>query len=262
MILAWFSGQFEITTTVQDITREVIDQLRALKAEQTSESTADRYMALLRAILKKCADDWGTLDKAPKVPMYRPEQGEPRWLSPAEFKRLEKQLPPHLRAAAQFAVLTGLRMRSMLSLTWERVDMQAGKAWVPGSEMKGKATLGVSLGLDAMNVLRNLPRDGQYVFQWRGKRIGDCNTKAFQDAVTAAGVGPLRWHDLRHTWASWAVQSGVTLHELMQMGGWKSLTMVMRYAHLAPDHLSRAANLVRLPVTETGTARKAKGKRA
>ena len=62
-----------------------------------------------------------------------------------------------------------------------------------------------------------------------------CNTLAFQNAVKAAKVDPLRWHDLRHTWASWAMHSGVTLHELMLLGGWRSFPMVLRYAHFAPD---------------------------
>jgi len=62
--------------------------------------------------------------------------------------------------------------------------------------------------------------------------------------VKAAGLEPLRWHDLRHTFASWAVQSGVTLHELMLLGGWSSYSMVLRYAHLAPDHLAQAAERV------------------
>ena len=77
-------------------------------------------------------------------------------------------------------------------------------------------------------------------------------------ARDAAGLRPLRWHDLRHTWASWAVQSGVTLHELMLLGGWRSFSMVLRYAHLAPGHLALAAAKVRLrPRTKTGTLKKA-----
>lgn len=255
-IIAWFSAQLDPTTTVQDITREVIDQLRALKAEETSESTADRYMALLRAILKKCADDWGTLDKAPKVPMYRPEPGEPRWLTPAEFQRLEAELPEHLKVAARFAVLTGLRMRAMLSLDWKRVTLDRARIWITAADMKGKVTHGLPLSPDSVEVLRGLDARRKSfgpclphgpVFTWNGKPIGDCNTKAFQDAVTRAGIGPLRWHDFRHTWASWAIQEGATLHQVMQLGGWKSLTMVMRYGHLAPDHLAEAAGRVRLP---------------
>ena len=85
---------------------------------------------------------------------------------------------------------------------------------------------------------------GNRVFQYDGAHVDDCNTAAFQKAVKRAQLRPLRWHDLRHTFASWAVQSGVTLHELMQLGDWKSYSMVLRYGHLAPDQLSKAAELV------------------
>ena len=263
-IIRWIDAQLDPTTTVQEIDRELVDQMRALKAEETSESTANRYMALLRAILKRCVDDWKVLESAPKVPMYAQAEQEPRWLTPQEFSRLEAQLPPHLKAAAQFSVLTGLRMRSMLSLTWDQVDFKKKTAWVSASEMKAGKTLGIPLSIDAVNVLKKQPvvENVPWVFSWRSARIGDCNTKAFQDAVTRAKLGPLRWHDLRHTWASWAVQSGATLQQVMQLGGWKSLTMVMRYAHLAPDHLAAAAAKVRLPVQKPAQRKRSPKKRA
>jgi integrase len=53
-----------------------------------------------------------------------------------------------------------------------------------------------------------------------------------------------RFHDLRHTWASWHVQSGTSLPELMELGGWKSYEMVLRYAHLAPEKLSSVAGRI------------------
>ena len=85
--------------------------------------------------------------------------------------------------------------------------------------------------------------------EWSGiaiRPIRDCNTAGFQKAVTRAGIGPLRWHDLRHTWASWHIQAGTTLKELKDLGGWESYAMVLKYAHLAPDHLAAAAeNLAR-----------------
>ncbi len=246
-IIAWFS-QHLADATVQSITREVVEALRRLKADEQSESTADRYMALLRAVLKKCAEDWGELDRAPKVPMFRPERGEPRWLTHMEFRKLTDALPHHLKPCAQIAVLTGLRMRAMLSLRWDQIDLDAGRAWIGAADMKGKRTLGIPLSPEAVGVLRGVRclEGVPWVFSWRGKRVGDCNGKAFKDAVRAAGLEPLRWHDLRHTWASWAVQAGVSLHEVMVLGGWKSLAMVQRYAHLAPDHLSAAAARVTL----------------
>jgi len=266
IILTWFDEQLK-GAHVQAITREVIEELRALKRDETSPATADRYMALLRAILKKCVDDWQVLESAPKVPMYRAKPPEPRWLTRPEFERLCKELPEHLELAARLAAFTGLRMRSMLGLTWDRVDLKARRAWIPASSMKGARTHGVPLSSDAIDVLRRVkalnakrrlkalksrgridrvkfPPDCGRVFQYHGKPIDDCNTKAFKDAVERSGVGPLHWHSLRHTFASWAVRNGVTLHELMQLGGWTSYSMVLRYGHLAPDHLAEAAEKV------------------
>ena len=113
-ILAWFEEHLK-EYDVQAITREVAQELRALKAAETSEATADRHMALLRSILNKCVRDWEVLDSAPKVPMYRLAVVAPRWLTRPEFARLERELPDHLKAAARFAVLTGLRMRDAVA---------------------------------------------------------------------------------------------------------------------------------------------------
>lgn len=58
-----------------------------------------------------------------------------------------------------------------------------------------------------------------------------------------------RWHDLRHTWASWHVQNGTSLQELQQLGGWSSYEMVLRYAHLSSDHLKEAASRVNVTIS-------------
>src|SRR5205807_8648408 len=81
--------------------------------------------------------------------------------------------------------------------------------------------------------------------------------------ASRAGVGALRGHDLRHTGASWAVQSGVTLQELMVLGDWRSYPMVLRYAHLAPSHAAEAAERVaQWAHSEIRARRRGKGKRA
>jgi hypothetical protein len=74
--------------------------------------------------------------------------------------------------------------------------------------------------------------------------VDDCNTAAFEKACKRAELPDINWHTLRHTWASWAVQSGVSLQKLMHLGDWRSLAMVQKYAHLCPDDLAEAANLV------------------
>ena len=76
----------------------------------------------------------------------------------------------------------------------------------------------------------------------RGQPIRyELTNTAWQNAVAKAGLGDLRFHDLRHTWASWHRQSGTSVDELKELGGWKSRSMVDRYAKFATEHLAAAA---------------------
>ena len=60
-------------------------------------------------------------------------------------------------------------------------------------------------------------------------------------------IKDFRFHDLRHTWASWHVMHGTSLQQLMELGGWESYEMVLRYAHLAPEHLADAGSRIEQP---------------
>lgn len=79
------------------------------------------------------------------------------------------------------------------------------------------------------------------MFPWRGKPVSEIKS-AWKTAVTKSGIPHVRWHDMRHTWASWHVMSGTPIEVLQKLGGWADLKMVLRYAHLAPDHLASYAN--------------------
>jgi integrase len=142
----------------------------------------------------------------------------------------------------------------------------AQQAWVPKGQMKTGRTFSFPLSSKAVKVLRaarRLSQRGDHVFQYDGKPIDNFNTAAFRKAATRAKVGPLRWHDLRHTGASWAVQQGVSLPELMILGDWKSYSMVLKYAHFAPSHAAAAAELVgRRAHTRKGAAQRPRAKKA
>lgn len=226
---------------------DVIEELRKLGlAEGWAHSTVDRMMRTVRAVLKKCVA-WRYIESVPPITMYGEAESEPRFLTPTQFKALCVELPPHLNRAARFAVLTLLRMRAQSHLTWDRVDMQRAQAWVPRASMKGGKTFSFPLSPAALAVLKECRRadpKGLAVFQYEGKPVDNFHTKAFTKAATRAGLPELRWHDLRHTGASWAVQSGVTLQELMVLGDWKSYRSVLIYAHLAPSNAAAAAKKV------------------
>lgn len=245
-ILNWFDEELK-EQPLRAIDRDAVTELRVtLTAEGKGPARANRYMANLRAVLRKSVQ-WGYLDAAPHVPMVSARAPEMRWLTRPQLKKLCTHLPAHLALAAEFAVNTGLRMRSMLKLTWDRIDLRHRRLWIPGTQMKGRQPLGIPLSRDACRILRKLKTlnpDGPNVFQYNGQPIDDCNTRAFQNAVETSGLEPLRWHDLRHTFAAWAIQSGVTVPELMQLGGWRTYSMALRYAHLAPDHLAKATERI------------------
>lgn len=83
-----------------------------------------------------------------------------------------------------------------------------------------------------------------YVFTYHGKAVSRCNNHAWRKALVRAGIKDFRWHDLRHTWASWHVQNGTPFHELQQPGGWSNYETVLRYAHLSSEHLRMAAERI------------------
>ena len=75
----------------------------------------------------------------------------------------------------------------------------------------------------------------------RHRRLKSANTRSWRKALKRAGITNFRWHDLRHTWASWLVQRRVPLFVLQELGGWQSAVMVRRYAHLSPSVNARYA---------------------
>jgi integrase len=91
------------------------------------------------------------------------------------------------------------------------------------------------------------------VFTYKGHRVTRANNHAWRKALKRAGISDFRWHDLRHTWASWHVQSGTPLHVLQELGGWESVEMVRRYAHLGSDHLAHYADQLARPRPVRGT---------
>lgn len=239
--LKWFAEYINSTPLV-GINRRVIDKLREVKAAESSTSTSNRHMALLRMILRKAEREWDWIDRAPNVPMFRQEKLEPRFLTRSEFERLKMNLPPHLAALAEFSVETGLRMRNATGLTWSQVDLTRQQLYIPASRAKAGETIALPLSRRALAILQaQQGKHPEAVFVFRRKPIADCNGASFKKATKAAGLPWLRWHDLRHTWASWHVQSGTPLHVLQELGGWRTLAMVQRYAHLSTEHLKAFA---------------------
>ena len=234
---------------LDSINREQIADLARIKAEQSSPSTANRYLALIRAILRKAAFEWEWIDRVPKVKLYREARRRIRWITPEQAQTLLCELPPHQADIVTFALSTGLRQSNVLKLEWSQVDLERRVAWIHADQAKGGRPIHVSLNSTAAEVLvRQLGKHPGRVFTFNGKPVAWANTRAWREALKRAGIENFRWHDLRHTWASWLVQRGTPSNVLQEMGAWESEGMVRRYAHLAPanfvEHAERIAGLI------------------
>ena len=227
---------------LDQVTLDVIDDIRAAKLKEASKATTNRYLALVRSILIRARDEWEWIDKVPKVKLFKESAGRERALTRDQAKRLLDELPEHQRDVVQFALAKGLRQRNVLHLQWSQVNLELRHAWIAGWQSKNRRPIAVPLNEVAMDVLaRCRGRDPEQVFTYKGEPLNSANNKAWIAARKRAGITDFRWHDLRHTWATWQRQAGTPTHELQQLGGWRTGAMVERYAHLAPDQLAAAA---------------------
>jgi integrase len=230
--------------TLNDISKSVVDNLiREKQKGGVSNATVNRMLAVLRAILNRAIKEWEWLEKSPHIRLLPEPLARIRWLSHNEASRLLSELPEHLGAMARFTLATGLRESNVTGLEWSQVDMQRRCAWIYAEQSKGKKAIAVPLNDDAMAVLRKqVGKNETNVFTYKDNPVAVANTRAWRLALVRAGISDFRWHDLRHTWASWHVQNGTPLHILKELGGWADLTMVLRYAHLSSESLSGYAN--------------------
>lgn len=224
---------------LREIDRSLLAEIAEERGKDVGPSTVNRYLEMIRTILRK-AHEWGWIETVPTIRRQKEPLKRIRWLTREEAIKLLAELPGHQADLARFALATGLRQRNILELEWNQVDMKRALCWIHPDQAKGGKAIGVPLNQEALSVLRKqIGNHEQRVFTFEGKPVGQVNTKAWRNALKRAGIKDFRWHDLRHTWASWHVQAGTPLNVLQELGGWSDFKMVQRYAHLAPEHLAR-----------------------
>ncbi len=217
------------------------DRLRA----GIKPNTINRELNILRAILKKAKELTGYSQELPKVQLFKVDDSRLKFLKPEEAQRLISACPSWLKPAVKFAIYTGLRASELFSLKWEDVDLEHG--YITFTNAKNGEVSRLPLSPQALEVLKELkgnnPRIGYIFVNSRGKPYKyDDRTylKAFKTACKKAGLQDFRFHDLRHTFASWLALEGTDLYTIQHLTRHKSTAMVKRYAHLSPEHLRKA----------------------
>lgn len=224
---------------------------RALYPDAKSSTLARQLYTPLSAILTHAAG----LGWCDKPMLRRPKQppGKTRWLTVTEAEALIsacRGYRKNLRPLVIFMLYTGARASEALTLEWRDVDLT--RAHVSFPETKNGEPRGVPLPPRAVSALAVLRHRTGRVFRNRSGRPytisesgGSPIKNIFASAVTAAGIAPATPHDLRHTWATWHYQANRDFTALQKLGGWKTASMVFRYAHA--DKGEFAAGAGRLP---------------
>ncbi|MCU7836620.1 MAG: site-specific integrase [gamma proteobacterium symbiont of Taylorina sp.] len=163
---------------------------------------------------------------------------------PELYQRLVLALSPHIADMAIFSLETGLRESNVTLLRWEQVDLSQKIVYIEGDDiLKSEKAFVVPLSDTAIDVIkRQIGKHSMNVFTYKGNPVRRANTKSFKKSCVSAGIENFRWHDLRHTWATWHVQRDTPLEVLQELGGWSDYKMVQRYAHFSHQHLQRYVN--------------------
>ncbi|WP_368647320.1 tyrosine-type recombinase/integrase [Castellaniella ginsengisoli] len=207
-------------------------------------ATKNRYLATIRTMLNMCAT-WGWIIKAPHLPAMKGPKRRIRWITHEQAQRLIAAIPQQwLKDACILGFATGMRVDVLYGLEWPQINLRNRSAWIEGDQAKSGRARAIPLKADALAVLERRQRKDGYVLARNGKRINDGDDRMFAKACADAGIENFRFHDIRHTWASWHAQAGTPLLVLQKLGGWETLDMVMKYAHLAPSHLEAHAGAV------------------
>lgn len=215
--------------------------LRDLAERGLSPSSANRYLSALSRVLTIASRRWEWVESnvARNVSKSPEPTGRMRFLSEPERDRLlaacKASRSPELYALVYLALATGGRYGELVGLRWEEIDLARGM--VTFARTKNRDRRSVKIGGEALAALLALgPQESGRVFE------RDSHRTAWEGAVERAGIAPFRFHDLRHSAASFLAQSGASLLDIGAILGHRAVATTKRYAHLTQSHLDAVSD--------------------
>ncbi len=233
----------KITTTA------IEDKLEVARRERHwSPATLNRYRSVINCIFG-VAHFEGLIRSKPGIQFVTEKSKMTRYLRKSDARKLLGCLQvtdPMLAAMVQFSLATGLRQGNVVRLRWDWIDLEGRMVSIPADEAKSGVQLDLPMNDSAVSAVYHaqaLVGDGDLVFPGAdGKPKDDCATTVWRQALKDVGINRFRWHDLRHTWATWHAQGGTPLAVIMKLGGWSSYSSVLRYAKYLPETTQQYAH--------------------
>jgi len=224
-------------------------------------ATINRHIATIKHMFTK-AVDWNmveeeTLKRIKRVKLLPENNRRLRYLSREECQALIDACKGVTKAIVTTALNTGMRKGEILGLKWDQVDIKHGFLLIDRTKNGERREIPINQTL--RETLQAIPRrlDIPYVFfdPATGKPYQDIK-RSFGTALRRAGIKDFHFHDLRHTFASHLVMAGVDITTVKELLGHKTLTMTLRYAHLAPSHKVKAVDILDNTINGKSTIQK------
>ncbi len=234
---------------VRDLNTKIIEQWQTERLKRNKPATVNRMMSCLKHMVNKGAQ-WNmvseeTFKQLRDVKQLEENNKRLRYLTVEECQTLIDCCIDHLKPIVTVALHTGMRLSEILNLKWEMVDLE--HSFILLNITKNGERREIPIDKTLIIMFNVLSRSDKSVYVFTDPRTGNpykSVKKSFSTALKKAGISDFRFHDLRHCFASHLVMNGIDLTSVKELLGHKSLTMTMRYAHLAPGHKRKAVNVL------------------
>lgn len=245
-----FAAPFFCGRSIRDIDSDLVHKVIQERRKRVKGATANKAATHLRRIFT-AAKKWGWIDAIPHFPRY---EEEPRELALTKEEAIIfiNALPDYLKNMTSFCLTTGLRRHNITHLKWSSYRGDLKELHIDGSEMKNKIPQVTPLVDSAIKILnKQKGLDPVWVFPSPKKKgyplttlVNDSWKKARTEVALITKnkkLHKLRFHDMRHTWATWHIQAGTDPVSVMRMGGWTGTKSMDKYVNLQSEHLHRMA---------------------
>lgn len=234
-------------------TERDVDFFKITRKEQVSITTVNIELRMLRAAFNT-ARKWKYLEESPfsGVRFFQLTDREPPYLSQDEFQKLLSMISEDwLKDVVITAAMTGMRRGEIINLRWSDVNLKT-RTIVVQSSTRYRTKFGKRRIIPINDVVFQIlqKRHGrvksEYVFTLRGRQItGDWFSHKLKKYLNKLNSPKkLNVHSLRHTFASWLVQSGVSIYEVQKLLGHSDIKVTQVYAHLAPHELHNVVSKI------------------
>lgn len=240
----FFKGKCLSEITTKDIEQFKLARSNEKVAKRTiSNATVNRELDTLSGIFNK-AVAWGRLKASPmkSVKALKVPQGRLRFLEEEQIVNLLSNCTGNLKAIVTLALFTGMRRGEIFGLKWYDIDSKRNIITLLDTKNGDKRE--VPMNEQVQNALINLKKHPkcEYIFcDENGVPVHDIR-KSYSTALKKSGITNFRFHDLRHTFASQLVMSGIDLNTVRELLGHRDLTMTLRYSHLSCNHRQKAVD--------------------